>query len=40
MIMAAMMMVNETTILLSFEAGNGVLCEEVVAFLGVDPEQC
>ena len=28
-------MMYETTILLSFEAGKGVLCEEVVAFLGV-----
>ena len=30
---------DEATILLGLEAGNGVLCEEVVAFLELNPEE-
>ena len=31
---------DKTTILLSFEASEGVLCEEVVAFLELHPGKC
>ena len=32
-------MMKLATILLGLEAGNGVLCEEVVAFLELNPEE-